>query len=364
MIRLELSPEDLTKTRLSFSPLWEAVFGFRAMLEPSGHALHRPWTEEARRATASLDLRTLLAVVALSGAVLDFLTPPPERPGAPFGKELDRLRSTPPDDLAEDVGLHFERLGQAPPPGVRPILDRPAAGLDRLAEELGRFWNAALAAHWPAIRALLESETLRSAHRQVTGGADALLAGLHPRLEWDGSTLALEGPEASDLAGGGRGAVVVANVFAWPDVMARQTRGGIPVVSYPAAGAAALWPASEPRSGNAPEILFGRERASVLRGLHSPRSTTDLAAMLRLAVSSVSYHLGVLRQAGLIDGHRSGKRVLYRLSPLGEHLLGLWERPDAASSVRERRTHWQEAGWAHSDLSKNFESFPLPRPLA
>ena len=158
--------------------------------------------------------------------------------------------------------------------------------------------------------------------------------------------------------------MVVANVFAWPEVMARQTREGVPVVAYPAAGTAALWPSSTPASNQALEILVGRERASVLHALHAPRSTTDLGAMLHLAVSSVSYHLGMLRQAGLVDSHRSGKRVLYRLSPLGEHLLGLWERPAAASSISERRTHWQEAGSQSRYLSKYFESFPPLRPLA
>jgi DNA-binding transcriptional ArsR family regulator len=364
VIRLELSPEDLAKTRLAFSPFWEAVFAFRAMADPAGHAMHRPWTEEARRATASLDLRTMFAVVALTGVVFEFLTRVPERPGVPFGEELDRFRATPPGDLAEDIGRHYELAGGPPPADIRPILDRPGAGLERLAGELGQFWNAALAPHWPAIRALLESETLRSAHRQVTGGTDALLAGLHPRLAWDGSALELEGPPDAGLSAGGRGAVVVANVFAWPDVMARQTREGVPVIAYPAAGTAALWPSPTPASSQALEILVGRERASVLQALHAPRSTTDLAAMLRLAVSSVSYHLGMLRQAGLVDSHRSGKRVLYRLSPLGEHLLGLWERPAAASSILERRTHWQEAGWVSRYLSKNFESFPPLRPLA
>jgi len=52
-----------------------------------------------------------------------------------------------------------------------------------------------------------------------------------------------------------------------------------------------------------------------------PRSTTELARALDLSPGSVSQHLSVLRDAGLVHGHRVGRAVLYLRSPTGESLV-------------------------------------------
>ena len=44
--------------------------------------------------------------------------------------------------------------------------------------------------------------------------------------------------------------------------------------------------------------------------------------MLGLAVSSVSAHLSVLRDAGLLTSRRYGHQVLYERTPLGSALAG------------------------------------------
>ena len=53
-----------------------------------------------------------------------------------------------------------------------------------------------------------------------------------------------------------------------------------------------------------------------------PRSTTDLARALGVSAGGVSQHLGVLRAAGLVHGHRVGRSVLYLRSPVGDGLVG------------------------------------------
>ena len=40
MVRIHLSPLDLTRTRFAFSPLWEMVMGYRVMRDPSHFAVH------------------------------------------------------------------------------------------------------------------------------------------------------------------------------------------------------------------------------------------------------------------------------------------------------------------------------------
>ena len=63
----------------------------------------------------------------------------------------------------------------------------------------------------------------------------------------------------------------------------------------------------------------------MLKGLLPvPRTTTELAHQLRLSPAAVSAHLSRLKEAELVEPHRSGKRVYYRLSYAGESLLGIF----------------------------------------
>jgi DNA-binding transcriptional ArsR family regulator len=58
-----------------------------------------------------------------------------------------------------------------------------------------------------------------------------------------------------------------------------------------------------------------------------PRTTTELARQLALSRATVSAHLSRLKAAGLVEPHRSGRRVYYRLSFAGESLLGIFGEP-------------------------------------
>ncbi|WP_344295696.1 helix-turn-helix domain-containing protein, partial [Streptomyces synnematoformans] len=62
---------------------------------------------------------------------------------------------------------------------------------------------------------------------------------------------------------------------------------------------------------------LGAGRAGVLAALDEPASTSALARRLRLAPSSVSAHLSVLKAAGLLTSRRERHRVLYERTPLG-----------------------------------------------
>jgi rhodanese-related sulfurtransferase/biotin operon repressor len=54
-----------------------------------------------------------------------------------------------------------------------------------------------------------------------------------------------------------------------------------------------------------------------------PRSVEDLARAAELGVSTCSAHLQTLREAGLVDARRDGKRIYYSLA--GDDVAGLWE---------------------------------------
>ena len=72
------------------------------------------------------------------------------------------------------------------------------------------------------------------------------------------------------------------------------------------------------------EAALGFGRASVMKNLPVPTTTTELARRLRLSPAAVSAHLSRLKAAGLVEPHRNGKRVYYRLSGAGESLLGVF----------------------------------------
>lgn len=69
--------------------------------------------------------------------------------------------------------------------------------------------------------------------------------------------------------------------------------------------------------------LLGSGRARVLRELSRPATSTRFARVLDLSRGTVSAHLAVLRDTGIVTGGRTGRNVVYRLTGRGESLLAL-----------------------------------------
>lgn len=64
------------------------------------------------------------------------------------------------------------------------------------------------------------------------------------------------------------------------------------------------------------EALASRSRREILAYLSKAELTTsELAARFQMTAPSMSRHLTVLENAGLVAGERKGQRVLYRLNP-------------------------------------------------
>ena len=103
MIIIPLSTEDLTKVRIATSPLWETVTSFGVLLHQGRHTVHAPWAARARRVLPGTDLSALVAAMCVAGRCPDFLTPPPDISAANFGEEIERLRTTPPEVVHEEV---------------------------------------------------------------------------------------------------------------------------------------------------------------------------------------------------------------------------------------------------------------------
>ena len=74
-----------------------------------------------------------------------------------------------------------------------------------------------------------------------------------------------------------------------------------------------------------------------------PRSVEELADSADLGMSTCSAHLQTLREAGLVESRREGKRVYYSLS--ADDVAGLWR--DLRGVASRHRPHTQPAARAY-----------------
>jgi ArsR family transcriptional regulator, zinc-responsive transcriptional repressor len=63
------------------------------------------------------------------------------------------------------------------------------------------------------------------------------------------------------------------------------------------------------------KLLADTTRLAVLESLmDKPKRVGELMDLLGIEQSLLSHHLALLREAGLVEGHRDGKSVLYQLA--------------------------------------------------
>ncbi|MFF4577139.1 DUF5937 family protein [Streptomyces sp. NPDC001389] len=311
--------EDLLRCRFALSPLWETQEAVRTLKRPDRQGFHLPWLRGIRAAAAGLDLRPLWLLMPRRGHSTDFVSPPPSGPGVTFAEELAQVRAADPAAAREDMlralactpGALDSELG-------RSLVADPARSVRQLADLLERAWTVLVEPHWPRLRALLEADVLFHSRRLAAGGLEALFDGLHPDLSWDSAslTLTIERPSAHARVLGGQGLLLMPSAFVWPQIAGGFDPPWQPTVVYPARGIGALWTPVREDTPAALARLLGRGRADVLCALEEPASTTALAHRLGLAPSTVSAHLKVLQEAGLLISARHGHQVRYERTPL------------------------------------------------
>ncbi|MFF9280869.1 ArsR/SmtB family transcription factor [Streptomyces griseosporeus] len=316
--------EDLLRCRFALSPLWETQEAVRTLGRPDRLGYHAAWLRRIRDAAGTLELAPLRLLMPRRGHSPDFLGPPPIGPAASFEEEIAAVRAADPVAAREDMARALaDTPGALESPVGRRLLADPARSVRELADLMEAAWHALVEPDWLRLRALLEADVAFHSRRLAEVGLGRLLPELDRRLSWNGRTLTIEwrGEHVREL--GGQGLVLMPSVFSWPDVVSGFDPPWQPTVVYPARGIGGLW--GEGAAGSAPETLvrlLGRGRAAVLSALDEPSTTTALAHRLGLAPSSVSAHLTVLRDAGLLVGRRYGHQVHYERTPLGMALVG------------------------------------------
>lgn len=317
--QLHFGESDLLRCRFAVSPLWETQEAVRTLDRPLRHGYHLPWLRRIREASEALDLRPLWLLMPDGGNNPDFICPPPLGPLATFEEEIAEVRAVDPEMARSDMALCLaDRPGGLESAAGRRMLADPTAAVRRLADLLEQAWESLVAPHWPRLRALLEADIAYHSRRLAESGLEQLLGEVSPRLRWSGSTLTVTGTRGDhERVLDGKGLVLMPSVFVWPDVVGGSDEPWQPAVIYPARGIGGLWSESGDRTPEPLARLLGRVRADVLCALDEPAGTSALAHRLRLAPSSVSAHLSVLRGAGLLTSRRYGHQVLYERTPLG-----------------------------------------------
>ncbi|MEU6344286.1 DUF5937 family protein [Streptomyces sp. NPDC046977] len=319
-LHMRFGPDDLLRCRFGISPLWEVTGAVRALKEPRLQAYHLPWLRQTQPAARELDLTPLWLLMPRRGHTPDFLSPPPDSPLTSIEQDLARVRATDPGTARDDLARALaDTPGAADTPSGRAMLADPARATRDLADLCEQAWHALVAPYWPRVRAVLEADIAFRARRLADDGLTGLFADLHPSLSWANGTLTLHRPAQHDRDLGGDGLVLAPSVFVWPDVASGFDPPWQGTVVYPARGIGGLW--QTPRADSDALVrLLGANRAAILSGLGEPATTTALAHRHGLALSSVSSHLSVLRDAGLLTSRRYGHQVLYERTPLGTAL--------------------------------------------
>jgi hypothetical protein len=322
VIRFRFGHEDLVRTRFAISPLFDLIWSTDVLRDPAAHSLHLPWARAARRRLEGFDyeLVDLLATSSTRGYAPDFVAPPPTTPLAELDDELARVRATPHEQVALEVGWRFE--GEPVPAAARTLLDDAQRGLAELTAVMAGYFERAIAPWWREIRAALEADILHRARRLTAGGAIDVFEDLHHQVHWRDGVLEIDRRYEQDVDLGGRGLLLVPAAFAWPRVFAMFDAPWQPALIYTPRGLGSLWaPTAGGGDGEALSALLGRRRAEILATLGTPAATTELARRLGASAAGVNEHLGVLRRAGLVSAARDGRRVMYSRTPTGDALL-------------------------------------------
>lgn len=315
-ISLTFTPADLGRVRFAVSPMFETVSAVRVVTGPQGPGPHGPWLGRV-----GLDLRLIALLLPRYGYTPDFLTPPPASPAPTFEEEFARFLETPPDVAHGEIARALaETPGAADTPTGRLLLADPPKVLTLLADKLADAWRTLVRPHWGRVRALLEADIAVRTRDLAEGGLDGLLGRLHPLLHWRDGVLTRERGDDEHRDLGGEGLLLMPSAFKWDQVIVILEKPWQPTLVYPARGLGTLW--EPPRGGAALGKLIGRTRAALLVGLAEPASTTALAHRYALAPATVSQHLAVLRDAGMLTTRRHGHEVRYRRSELGDAVAG------------------------------------------
>jgi DNA-binding transcriptional ArsR family regulator len=203
---------------------------------------------------------------------------------------------------------------------ARVALDDPGEVLRQFIEILEEYWENAFRHEWERLEPLLADVVTAAGRELATAGPYAFLSQLNPRLRAarDEGCLWIDKMPDGDvsMAPGGQ-LVLMPSVYIWPH-LGVELNETLPSIVYPAP-----FMTEEARPRIPPQELLRVLRAlgddTRLRALRliaeHPRSTQELAQLVNVSESSLSKHLRLMSEAGILTTRRQGYYVLYEIAP-------------------------------------------------
>lgn len=320
MIEFRLSPDSLGRAKFARSPIAEVATSLRAAAAPLDGPIVHPYLREAGRQLSTGDLHLLRAIVPQGSCVPDFMFAWSVDPRTTIADQLTDLLELPDEELARDIRAVW-RDRPMPEPARRTITTG-RAGREALVQAISNYWDIAIAPQWTRMRAVIDDDISYRATRVLAGGLYDLLTDLHSEVTLHSSVLCVDKPHLPNAAYLEAELTLVPSVFAWPQLVVAQARPGQFELVYPARGIGRTRSVtSADETADPLGALLGRTRAAILRRLVIPMSTTHLAAELGQSPGTVSEHLAILRRSGLVTSWRSGRNVMYRITPLASSVV-------------------------------------------
>jgi DNA-binding transcriptional ArsR family regulator len=321
---LRLSPLALSRSRFALSPLAETYGAMRALVNPSmdpwidaWHAQHAPkfrsWVAQDPFTAGMVNLLTTTSWLPAM-----ITTPPSGGMRTTIGGELDAIRRH--GDAQVQVELeqsvrHMER------PRSLAWLRGGRDWAARTADIVERAWREHIEPDWPRRRTLLERDVAHRAGQVAVSGWFDVINGMTRKSGWVGTdAIRFNHSPMPDRVVADEGMLFVPYSQSRGFWLAESPPDSYAIV-YPARGSAeSAHPAESSAGDRALDRLIGPVRARILRELARPATTSDLATLFGLSLGTVGGHLSVLRTAGLVEGDRTGRRVIYRRTEAGDQL--------------------------------------------
>jgi DNA-binding transcriptional ArsR family regulator len=326
MITIHLTPDDLAAMRFAYRPMLEIPMSYRVLKNPALHRLHHRWLEMARAALYGIDLPYLDALIAPGGCYIpDFLLPAPVASETRLEDDLAELLTVPDETIRQHMEVHICTNGDSEM--RRFFVAYPREAMHGLVDDLSLYWQHTLAEVWPRMTSLVDGDVLNRARTLALHGADTVFPDLDSTVAYYDRTVRIRRdcqvhPDFEATLNG-EGVNLMPSIFSHM-CMYRVVPDRPAQLIYGARGTG-NWFQANPVSNQSLEMALGAPRAQVLIGLRTPATTTELAFRLHVSAGTVSQQLARLTKAGLVEPHRSGKRVYYHLTERGETLIALFD---------------------------------------
>lgn len=329
MVEIRVELNDPGSVRFAYHPLLEIALSYRILQSGFDNPEYEDWIAEARKTLYGIKLDYLDALVAPHGYIPDFITPAPVVNHRSIEGYFDEIRATPVRVIRENILTLIKECGDTPL--RRMFLTSPGEAVERLLKDMALYWGRAIAPYWTQMVSILENDVNYRGRLLALEGISAALTQLNSNIvyedagdNWSLVCKSLSCDNAVDLTT--ELMYLVPIVFnSEPGCVFQVSPYWEPMFGYTARGSALLQDNKPPISIQSLEKALGAARAQVLQALATPLNTSELAVKLHLTAGTVSQHLDRLKEAGLVEPQRSGKKVFYHLTSRGSNLLALFD---------------------------------------